>query len=204
MASSGVIATDANTTLVAFGGDITVTSSGGGGGSGGDAESIWASTTITEVASTGTETTLLGGGQGSLTINANEWGVGDVLVGEFSGDWTQTGTASNVTITAKVGTGATISWTLFPIGSVDQEEWRCKVKFTRVTDGGSGTLLSEGELWANGTDATPALIGETTAVTVASNVSQAIDLTCDWVTGHANNKWRHRQGEWYFRRAPAS
>lgn len=198
MAVTGTVIVDSTGTVGAFGA-VVVVGDGGSGASGGGA--IWSSAGITEVSNTGTETTLLGGGEGSLTLAANDWEVGDVLIGEFSGDWTQTGTASNVTITAKVGTGATISWTLIPIGSVDQEEWRCRVKFTRVTEGGSGTVLSEGELWASGTDATPALIGETTAVTVPSNAAQTLDLTCDWVTGHANNKWRRRQGEWYLRRA---
>lgn len=185
-------------------GDIAPVGGGtsGGGETGGDPPSLWSATEIVEVSATSTETTLLGDGEGTTLIAADDWGVGDVLVGELAGDWTQTGTASDVTLAIKAGGVTLANLPIAPLNGLSNERWRVSLRIARLTTGATGTVLVEGWLWADNTDAEGRPFGSTAAVTLPSDASQQLDLTADWVTGHANNKWRLLPpSEFYWRRA---
>lgn len=180
----------------------------GGGSSGGgtsdEASSQWSATEIVEVSNTATATTLLGAGEGSTLIAADTWAVGDVLIGELAGDWTQTGTVSTITILIKAGLVTLASLTIAMLNGLSNERWRVRFRVTRLTTGSSGTVLVEGDMQADGTDAEWRPFGSTAAVTLASDASQQLDVTADWVTAHASNKWRLLPpSEFYWRRAAA-
>lgn len=192
MASSGVIATDANTTLVAFGGDITVTSSGGGGG-GGSSSLLFSQTTSTTVQNTGTATTLTNAGEGSLTVGADEWAEGAALTGKLFGVYgTKDSPTGGFVALVKIASDVTLTLSVsafdIPMSQTAQP-WELDWQFTRQTDGGSGTVVGSAKLtlFTVGGQEVVARANTSSPQTVSSTASKAIDVTADWETADSSN-----------------
>ena len=190
MAVNGVIATDADGTLVAFGNVTLVADVDGGGGSGG--ANLFSQTQVVSVDTTAAETTLVGTGIGTAQVAANTWGQGEVLHGKASGIYGTLATnPGNVTINLVLGSTTTHAFTITPVAAQSNQPWEINYAITRLSTGGSGTI--RGTAWLkyqeNLSEAIEVGVGMTGAVTLASDAIQTVAVKADWQTSSASNAW---------------
>ena len=150
-------------------------------------ESLFIGTADTTVASTAAETTILGTGQGSLTIPANSLAIGDTILILIKGHVSDTG---NPTLTARIDLGGTevCASGAITLGAVTTDYFEMEVEITVRTLGATGTVVAGGELmYDNSNDITGAGLVKTTATTIDTTGTLAIDVTVQWGTSSASN-----------------
>lgn len=137
------------------------------------------------IASTVTETTLLGTVVGTLTLPADSLEVGKTVRIVVRGFLSNTGTP-NLTIRAKlggtevVGTGAIVT-----ASGVSNVGFVATFDITLRTTGGSGTVVAAGAFEYNNGTIVNAV--KTTTTTIDTTGSLAIDVTAEWGTSSASN-----------------
>jgi hypothetical protein len=145
----------------------------------------FAQTASVTVASTASETTLVGAGAGSATIPANAWYVGKTIRVRVSGYLSDTGTP---TLTVKIKFGSTVILTTGAItlaSGVSNVGWQIEGTITCRTVGGSGTVFAQGTFQYN--NSVPTNIVNTAAVTIDTTASQAVSATATWSASSASN-----------------
>lgn len=155
-----------------------------------DEEIMFAQTQTVSVASTTVESSLIGTGQGDATIPAGDMEVGEEWVAELSGDWTLTGSASDMTFRVYLGGVEIVEFDLAMLFGGDAVPWYARIRVTRLTTGVAGTVRVEGEFVSVGTDANPRTFHDAAAITIPDNVSIAPGVTAQWAAAHANNRFR--------------
>lgn len=189
MAASGVIATDADGTLVAFG-NVTLVVDAGGGGSGDAA--LFSQTQAVSAQNTGANTSLVGTGVGTARVTANTWGEGEVLEGKASGIYGTLDTEpGNVAIQLLIGSAVTLTFTINPSPAQANQPWWIEYCFVRISTGGSGTVRGTGWLRYQEAGSSAVLIGAgmSAAATVPSDANQDITVKADWLTADTANIW---------------
>lgn len=150
--------------------------------------SLFIQTADATVANTGTETTLLAAGVGSLTLPANFFRTGKTIKIVAHGIYGETGTP---TIRFKIKLGGTTvldstAVTLSGTGSATDAEWRFSCDITCRTAGAPGTLAAQGR-WISDQNAADKSVtiglANTSTVSFTTTASAAIDFTVQWGTG---------------------
>lgn len=155
-----------------------------------DEEIMFAQTQTVSVASTTVESSLIGTGQGDATILAGDMEIGEEWVAELSGDWTLTGSASDLTFRVYLGGVEIVEFDLAMLYGGSAVPWYARIRVTRLTTGVAGTVRVEGEFVSEGTDANPRTFRDAAAITIPDNVSIVPGVTAQWVAAHANNRFR--------------
>lgn len=147
----------------------------------------YAQTADKTIANTVTETTLIGTGNGSLTINANSVSAtGTIFRFYSSGLYTVTGTP---TITFKVKLGSTVLATTVTSALSGTNKWWeiCLTLIVRTT-GATGTIMMGGFVAYNGaTYVLDAIDNGGSATTVDFTASKLFDVTVTWSAASASN-----------------
>lgn len=149
--------------------------------------SIFAATADKVVASTGAETTIIGTGDGSATLAAVALVVGRTIritVRGYLG--TKAATAGTLNIKATVaGTEVCSTSAITVTDNVANVDFEAVILITCRTIGGSGTVVASGHLQYN--DGTVHSMVKTTATTIDTTASAALDVTATWGTSDAAN-----------------
>jgi hypothetical protein len=151
---------------------------------------LFTGTASVTVGNTGTETSLMPAGIGSLTIPANFLIPGKTLRVKLKGYYSTTTVPGNVTANFKLG-GTTVVTTGADaaVGSLTNLFWEAEVDVTCVTVGSSGTAWIQGkvllEVAALGCDVNG--MTNTTTTTLNTTTGLAIDFTWTWGTANASN-----------------
>jgi hypothetical protein len=148
----------------------------------------WAQTSPTTVSNTATETTMLGTGQGSLTITPGEWTVGKTFTLRFNGvlntDGTNPGTSQ-----FRVKLGSTELCSTQPIfqgtGTTDRY-FDLEVTFTCLTVSSTGTITAQGKYTDGNAAINPMTNGGFTA-SVDMTTDQTFDVTLEWSQAATGN-----------------
>lgn len=141
-------------------------------------------TASASVANTASETTMIGSGAGSLTLASGFLTVGKTLKLIAAGIVSTTGTP---TLTIKLKLGSTVILTSGAItmpDTISNKMLRIEATLTCRATGGSGSVFAQGIIHV---DNTVIPFFATAAVTVATNTSQAVDLTAQWSAGDPAN-----------------
>jgi len=141
------------------------------------------------IGNTTTETTLINGGVGTLTLPANFLIVGKAIRVRIRGIISNTGTP-NFTVKAKLGSTVIATSGLVTMSkNITDKYFDCEVLLTCRTTGASGTVIGTGKFEhdATGNQAETYGIITTSAVTVATTASQAINITFEWGTADVAN-----------------
>lgn len=189
MALSGLIVTDADSTMVAFGSPTVVVDSGGGGAGG---TSLFSQTQAVEVANTGSNTTLVGTGVGTAQVATNTWAAGEVLRGTASGIFGTLNTnPGSVAIQLLIGSEVTLTFTINPSPDQENQPWKLEYEFVRITAGASGTVRGTGYLTYQEENSAAVVLGAgmTAAATVPSDAAQDVIVKADWLTADSTNTW---------------
>ena len=150
------------------------------------ARTMFSQTTDKTVANTVTETTLIDGGVGNLTIQANSLKVGDTirlaLLGYHSG-------VSNPTIRVKVKTNSTVQLDTGAVGSANStnELVQLNALLTVRSIGASGSIIGHGYYQELGAGIGNFPMVNTAAVTIDTTIDQVLDITVEWGTASASN-----------------
>lgn len=152
---------------------------------GSPAHTVFVSTDDATVADTTTETSLIGSGEGTLTIPANTLAPGRVYRLYIQGYLSDTG---NPTLDIKCTLGGTeiVSTGAFTLNTnITDAGYESNIDFVCRTAGATGTVVAHGLFdYDNGTlrDMT-----KKTATTIDTTVDNAIDVTVTWGTASASN-----------------
>ena len=150
------------------------------------------------VANTTTETTLLGTGVGSSTIDADMWYVGRMIKCKWWGHYSTHTTAPTMMFRLRLngvaGTQLASSFvsTVSPQSSISEEYWEVEAYVYCSATGATGTLLVQGRCTRLRDNATSVVtesftFGATTGVTVDITTDKTLDLSVTWGTANANN-----------------
>ncbi len=137
------------------------------------------------VASTASETTVVGTGEGSLTIQKNSAAVGKTFRVKATGYYSNTGTP---TLTLKLKAGSTVlvsTGAITTATSASNRVFNYEAIVTVYTIGASGTVLGQCDFADNAS--TIALTATTAAVTVDSTANQTLNVTAQWSASSASN-----------------
>lgn len=137
------------------------------------------------LANSTTETTLVGTGEGSLTIQKNSLAVGKTFKVVARGYYSNTGTP---TLTIKLKAGSTVLLTSGAITTTTSASNRAFVFNGLVTVyslGASGTVRGQGEVSELGSAVTG--IASTSTVTVDSTANNTLNLTAQWGAASSSN-----------------
>lgn len=136
------------------------------------------------VASTASETTLTGAGNGTLTLPVFFYKANTILEVSARGYASNTGTP---TLRMKVKNGSTAlgdTTAVTTASGLSNTGWRLDLRVVCRTSGGSGTVMAQGEFQV-ASNTYPMV--NTAAITVDGTVTQLIDLTAQWGTSSASN-----------------
>ena len=150
---------------------------------------LFAQTANQTVGNTGTETTILGTGSGSLTLPTNFFSAGKsarikISIGSFS---TKNNPVGNLTIRLKYGatTLNTLTISNLPVSATGTATYEAVI--TDRTAGVSGTVVSSQAL----NSYFPTFLGNanipTTTTTINTTTSNALNVTAQWATSSAQN-----------------
>lgn len=155
-----------------------------GPGLGTNAVRFTASANVT-VASTASETTLIGSGAGSLALAANALSsVGRTIRIEAMGYVSDTGTPT-LRLKFKLGSTVILDSTAVTLGSgISNKLWRFSGLITTQTAGASGKLFAQGQFTQNGsvTD-----MVSTAQISIDLTAALTADLTAQWSASSASN-----------------
>jgi hypothetical protein len=146
---------------------------------------LFAETATVTVANTGTETTFIGSGVGSLTLPANFWTAGKSVFIRLFGIHSTTGSP---TIEFKVKLGGTTlldSGALTTATGATNQSVKLDVEITCYTTGVSGTVWAQGTYVEGGNLVFS--MASTSASTIDTTASAALNITVQWGTASPSN-----------------
>lgn len=145
---------------------------------------VFAQTASVTVGNSALETTLLGAGQGSLTLPANFFAAGKSIRFRMSGVLSATGSP---TIRLRLYFGATVILDSTALTSANPTNGLFEVNgvLTCRTTGGSGTVFAQGSFMEAGT--TSFGIPTTTTSVIDTTATQVVNLTVQWGTAAAGD-----------------
>jgi len=151
---------------------------------------LFTGTQVVTVANTGSESTLLGSGVGSLTIPSARQIVGANFRFKASGFWsTLAAVAGNMTMNLKCSSTvlATTGAIAVPL-SLSNNYWDIVADITIFTVSGSGTMWTQGRMLTQiAANATQIAGMVTTSSQVITPLSSALNLTATWSVANALN-----------------
>lgn len=179
--SSGSAAAPTFRALVA--GDLPASSS---------SKDLYVATASGTVASTTSETTIIGSGVGSLTLPANFLTVGKALRVRVLGVWGTTIVAPTINIKFKLGSTVIVATGAVTAPTSLSNQWfEVIVELTCRTTGASGTVIAQGAFLNAEASATFVAfaypMSETSTNTVDTTGTLAVDVTATWGTSNAAN-----------------
>lgn len=152
---------------------------------------IFSSTADKGVTNSTTETSVIGTGDGTLTLPVNTLIAGRVIritvAGIFSDDAVTPGT---VTVAAKLGaTTVATTGAQTPAAGVANGGWKAVIIISCQTAGSSGTVMAHGSFENQGSALAENnwWMLNTGTTTINTEATQAIDVTWDWGTADADN-----------------
>lgn len=137
------------------------------------------------VANSTSETTVVGSGEGALTIQKNSFAVGKTFKISGKGFYSNTGTP---TLTLKVKAGSTVlltSGAITTTTSASNRGFSFEGVLTVYSVGSSGTIHGQGEVVEVGSAHTAMV--NTSAVTLNTTANQALNVTVQWGAASASN-----------------
>lgn len=142
------------------------------------------------VASSTSETTIIGTGIGTVTLAASFLTVGKTLRVRAYGFY-GTKAAPVGTFTLKLKYGTTVLITISPTltASLSNQQWEATFDITCRTTGATGTVFAQGSanFWTVATTAGPINAVTTSTTTIDTTTSNKLDLTVQWGTSNASN-----------------
>lgn len=149
----------------------------------------FAQTATVTVADTATETTLVGAGEGSLTLNANSTLVGKTFKIKGAGVFSNTGTP---TLTLKIKLGAVTvldTGAITTVTSASNRLFLFEGVITVRSVGASGTAFAQGTFTETATAGTGKLypVANTSTVAVDTTANLAFNVTATWGAASASN-----------------
>ena len=150
---------------------------------------IFSQTADVTIASTTTETTVIGSGVGTVTLPANFFTVGKTLRIRGLGYFSDTGTP-DITINVKLGSTTLITTgTVALAGTISNNLWEVDAIITCRTVGSSGTVMAQGKFMYDESVHGGTTLGmvDTSADTIDTTASLAVNVTQTWGTNSASN-----------------
>jgi hypothetical protein len=146
---------------------------------------LFVQTADVTIANSVAETTLLGAGQGSLTLPANFFRTGKTIKIQMRGRVSTTGTP---TYRVRIKLGATTvldTGTVTFAGTISNNQWVVDAVITCRTTGVSGAFMSQGSFHEEPDNR--AGMTNTATIAVDTTTSKVIDVTWQWGTASASN-----------------
>lgn len=150
---------------------------------------IFTSTGTATVASSASETTIIGSGQGSLTLPGNFFAVGKSIRVSVKGAIGATGTPT-LRLKVKLGSTVILDTTALTLTAITgTNAWALSADITCRSVGGSGTVFCQGAAAYFTSSTAPSGLGpvNTATSTIDTTASQALDVTAQWGTADASN-----------------
>lgn len=153
---------------------------------------LFVATASGTVASSTSETTIIGSGVGSLTLPANFLTVGKALRVRVLGVWGTTIIAPTINIKFKLGSTVIVATGAVTAPTSLSNQWfEVIVELTCRTTGASGTVIAQGAFLNAEASATFVAfaypMSETSTNTVDTTGTLAVDVTATWGTSNAAN-----------------
>lgn len=143
---------------------------------------------LVTVASTASETTLVGTGEGSLTIQKDSLAVGKTFRVSAKGFLSTTGTPT-LRLKVKLGSTVILDSGTATMATITNESFSLNSEFSVYSIGSSGTVNGQGIMIVTGSSAkviaVPTASGS--AITVDSTANQTISVTATWGTSSSSN-----------------
>lgn len=151
---------------------------------------IFRQTQSVTVNTTNAETTLVGTGEGTVTLPADFLTVGKTIRVTAGGWYGTTGTPTNA-VRLKYGTTTILqtSGDALSAGIGNDRMWRMQAEFTCRSVGATGTVIGEGMLayWNGGSTNRPFAMQTLTTITINTTTSNAIGLTTQFSVSDVAN-----------------
>ncbi len=148
-----------------------------------DVSSLYAQTVQSATINTVGEQSIIGSGEGSLTVPADWFRVGDSYHGKIGGLINATGGGNRSEITINIKSGSTIlaSTGVFDLDLATNQGWECELDFTIAAIGATGTICTNGN-FAYTKDGNRAVFGyifqDVTAID--TTIVNTLDVTVEW------------------------
>lgn len=146
---------------------------------------IFAQTQTVTVGNTVTETTLVGTGQGSVTLPANFFFVGKSIRCKMLGYHSSTANPT-ITIRFKLG-GSTVATATGSSGNGSNDAFAIEFYITCRSIGGTGTIFGQGQYAELHTGGLVAGMATTATTTIDTTGTLAANITVEWGTAAAGN-----------------
>ena len=150
---------------------------------------IFSQTADVTIASTTTETTIIGSGVGTVTLPANFFTVGKTLRIRAIGYFSDTGTP-NITINVKLGATTIITTGAVALaGTISNNYWEVSSVLTCRTTGATGTIMGQGKFMYDESTHAGTTLGmvDTSADTIDTTASLDVNVTQTWGSSSASN-----------------
>ena len=148
-----------------------------------DVSSLYAQTVQSATINTVGEQSIIGTGEGSLTVPADWFRVGDSYHGKLGGLINATGGGNRSEIIIKIKSNGTILATtgVFDLDLANDEGWELELDFTIAAIGATGSICTNGN-FAYTKDNNRAVFGYIfqDVQTIDTNVSNTLDITVEW------------------------
>ena len=140
------------------------------------------------VSATTTETSILGGGVGTLTVPANTFQVGDSFHCKIGGNLSAAN-SEDLTIRIKSGLTTLASFTVDFVTSNWPSFWELEIDFTIRSTGITGVIQTNSQFNYIGTGGgtTYEGFGYNTNATIDTTSSNTLDITVEWASNNASN-----------------
>ncbi len=156
----------------------------------GSNKDLFTQTANATVANTVSETTLFGNGQGSLTLPVNYLTVGRTIKIVAEGFYSSALVAGTIIFRVKLGSTTFLATaSITAVNSVTNDLWKLEAELTCRTTGGSGSVIGQGVLTLSTTTILAASVQlvATSASTIDTTATQAVNVTVQWGTADAAN-----------------
>ena len=148
-----------------------------------DVSSLYAQTVQSATINTVGEQSIIGTGEGSLTVPADWFRVGDSYHGKLGGLINATGGGNRSEIIINIKSNGTILATtgVFDLDLANDEGWECELDFTIAAIGATGSICTNGN-FAYTKDNNRAVFGYIfqDVQTIDTTVSNTLDITVEW------------------------
>ena len=147
---------------------------------------VFSQTASVTVGNTVTETTLVGAGQGSVTLPANFFIVGKAIRMTMRGVVSSTG-GPNITVKVKLGATTILTTGAVAAASATDDGFVLDALLTCRTVGATGTIFSQGSFQELIVAGNIMDMANTAAATIDTTGTLAIDVTVEWGAAAAGN-----------------
>jgi len=148
-----------------------------------DVSSLYAQTVQGPTINTVGEQSIIGTGEGSLTVPANWFRVGDSYHGKLGGLINATGGGNRSEIIVKIKSNGTILATtgVFDLDLATNQGWECELDFTIASIGATGSICTNGN-FAYTKDGKREVFGYIfqDVETIDTTASNTLDVTVEW------------------------